>query len=171
MTAPRKASDLIGLGEPRGALLVLDPGKTTGTLLSYADWRHCTAGTRALDSLADYLAAVLLRGETVKPELVVCESFVLRGGAGNNDCSMPASQGIGMARMVCHAAGVPLYLVPPNCKRAGHAALDEAGKAAYAACRNDHERDVVDLAGYVLRCALRRPDRTPREMRRTKCPK
>lgn len=148
MSAPLKAADLVGLGEPCGAFLVLDPGKTCGVALWGASYDTNRWWTVPLDGLPQTLREHTLLGDA---RFVVCENFVLRGGAGNNDTSMPASQGIGMARMACYAAGVPLYLVPPICKRAGHMALDEQGRAAYAACRNDHERDVVDIAGFVLR--------------------
>ncbi len=60
-----------------------------------------------------------------------------------------------MARMACHAASIPLYVVQRTSKRAGHQSLDAAGLAAWQAARNDHERDAVDIAGFVLREARR----------------
>ncbi len=87
---------------------------------------------------------------------VVCEDFSL-GSAMRNDPKVPSAIGIGMCRVACEWTDTPLYLAPKNGKRAGQMYLeshkDRDGAEARAACRNDHERDVVDFVGYVLRCA------------------
>lgn len=147
MTAPLTAPDLVGRGEPTGPFLVVDPGKTTGFLECY-----CQAGWLSESFPLDELPAALYCGPgSLAPEFVVCEDFKLRGGPHAGDAGMTSAQGIGMCRMACYAAGVPLFLVPPICKRAGRMALDAAGLKARERCRNDHERDVVDITGFVLR--------------------
>lgn len=133
--------------------MVLDPGGTCG--VGERNW-DITTSSMPLNRLPEYLADAVPRCA-----FVVCETFILRPNTarfqttkGSNH--MPAAQGIGMARMACHAAGIPLYMASPGAKTAGRKALDEAGLLARAGCRNEHERDVVDLIGYVLR-ELRRP--------------
>lgn len=147
MTPPLTAPDLVGLGEPTKPFLVVDPGKRTGVLIYtplYNGPLKWAVNTAALDELPKVLGLEGL-------EFVVCEDFKLRGGPHAGDAGMTSAQGIGMCRMACYAAGVPLFLVPPICKRAGRMALDAAGLEARERCRNDHERDVVDITGFVLR--------------------
>lgn len=147
MTLPLTAPDLVGLGEPTGPFWVVDPGKTTGFLEYYRK-----PGWFIESFPLDELPAALHCGPgSSAPEFVVCEDFKLRGGPHAGDAGMTSAQGIGMCRMACYAAGVPLFLVPPICKRAGRMALDAAGLEARERCRNDHERDVVDITGFVLR--------------------
>lgn len=158
MPEPLKALALRGLGEPRGSLLVVDPGKATA-LNVVLPGGHMRTNKAALDELPLALHGLLqpsLDGDAVA--FVVCEDYHLLSGKAmqQSGSSMPSSQGIGMCRTACEWTDTPLYLVPPNIKRAGHQALDAAGRDAYAACRNDHERDVVDIAGFVLR-EMRRP--------------
>lgn len=148
MTLPLTAPDLIGRGEPAEPFLVVDPGKSTGVLVYFPPQVGCDAplwavNTASLDELPNVLTEAV--------SFVVCEDFKLRGGPHAGDAGMTSAQGIGMCRMACYAAGVPLFLVPPICKRAGRMALDAAGLEARERCRNDHERDVVDITGFVLR--------------------
>lgn len=161
MTAPRvrKVSELVGAGEPMGRTLAFDPGGTTA-YASFTPWTVTqgrdvySAGKAPLDDVPYELAKLGLRWSDV----VAAESYNLRAPKARQQAgsAMPASQGIGMLRMACYAAGAHLYMVPPGAKRAGRAALDAGGQAARAACRSEHERDAVDLLGFVLR-----------EMRRT----
>lgn len=139
------ATELRGGGLADRPFIVVDPGKRTGLLA----WERgvYTSWTCSLDELPDEL--LLLRLSTYA--FAVVENYSLTGGNRRNDPSMPAPVGIGMCRMACHTARVPLYSVQRNAKRAGHQALDAAGLAAWQRARNDHERDVVDLAGFVLR--------------------
>lgn len=148
MTVPLTSPALMGRGEPKGSFWVVDPGKTAGFLE-----RRAETGLWLVESFPlDELTATLLCGYGgPAPEFVVCEDFKLRGGPHAGDAGMTSAQGIGMCRMACYAMGVPLFLVPPICKRAGRMALDAAGLEARERCRNDHERDVVDLCGFVLR--------------------
>lgn len=159
MPEPLKALALRGLGEPRGWFLVVDPGKRTGI----ACVNMHAGGTGDIQTNVarlDELPAVLgvLRGRANEHAFVVCEDYHLLSGKAmqQSGSDMPSAQGIGMCRTACEWTDTPLYLVEPGCKRAGHQALDAAGRAAYAACRSDHERDVVDIAGFVLR-EMRRP--------------
>lgn len=156
MPEPLKAAALRGLGEPRGSFLVVDPGGRCGVALIDAAWDVYTV---QLDELAGDLHHSLWMPRVYGPPdacaaFVVCEDFSLAGGragAVQAGSKMPSSQGIGMCRVACEWTDTPLFLMPPNCKRAGHQALDAAGRAAYEAARNDHERDVVDISGFVLR--------------------
>lgn len=155
MPEPLKAAALRGLGEPRGSFLVVDPGGRCGFASVVPDHRHMPyfVASLPLDALASELRACL---HDVDQDIafVVCEDYSLdggRAGAVQAGSKMPSSQGIGMCRVACEWTDTPLFLVPRNCKRAGHQALDAAGRAAYEAARNDHERDVVDIAGFVLR--------------------
>lgn len=130
---------------PLPILLVVDPGGTTGLAIVERGMFTFT-GSVPLSGLPHYLADCGL-GDYVSA--VVCEDFSLNPRR-RNDPKMPASQGIGMCRLACEWAGVPLFLLQPNMKTEGRAKLDEAGQAARAACRNEHQRDVVDLAGKAL---------------------
>lgn len=129
------------------SFLVVDPGKTCG-ICYWSPPGIYDVFTVTLDALPVLLEEMVLTGRS---RFVVCEDFSLVGGNRRNDPKMPASQGIGMVKMACHAAQVPLLLLQPNAKSAGHFALDDHGTAAYGHCRNDHERDVVDLTGFVIR--------------------
>jgi hypothetical protein len=148
--APTKNGALHGLGEPRGTLVVIDPGKRTGVCVYTPDTGY-SVNTAHLDELPRLLGH-LLPG----PVLLACEDYSLRGGVRNNDPSMPSAQGIGMCRTACDWTDTAMFLISPGNKRAGHMALDAQGLSAWQACRNDHERDTVDLTGYVLR-EMRRP--------------
>lgn len=154
MTQPLTAPDLVGRGEPTKPFLVVDPGKRTGVLhYTPAGWLSIASNPepwlRVNTAELDELPSVLWGAGDIG--FVVCEDFKLRSGPHAGDAQMAAPQGIGMCRMACYAAGVPLFLVPPICKRAGRMALDAAGLEARERCRNDHERDVVDITGFVLR--------------------
>lgn len=159
MPEPLKVSTLVGAGEPRGSFLVVDPGLKCGVA-------HVDSGSHyhVVSTPLEELPFVLRRALNVYNELgpatfVVCEDFHLLGGKARQQAGsiMPSSQGIGMCRVACEWTDTPLYLTQPGCKRAGEKALDAAGRAARAACRNDHERDVVDIAGFVLREMSRQP--------------
>lgn len=128
----------------KGPFLALDPGKHCGLCFYNGDYRANTADLGELPSVLHDLGSRSLA-------FVICESFSLLGGNRRNDPSMPSSQGIGMARMACYAAQIPLILVSPQTKRAGHMALDAQGQYAFEACRTAHERDAVDLCGLALR--------------------
>lgn len=154
MSEPKSATALRELGEPRGPFLVVDPGRKTGFLCvaSYG-WY---ADTVPLEELPQALRANLVR-DRHEAMFVVCEDYTLRGGVANNDPKVPSAQGIGMCRTACDWTDTPFYLVKPGDKRAGHMALDAIGRAAYGAAHNNHERDAVDIAGYVLREMRRKP--------------
>jgi hypothetical protein len=146
MAPASKNGELRGLGEPKSydTFISIDPGKRCGVCFysqRQIQWTH----TADLDDLPRWLRAYL------PVSYVICEDFSLRGGVRNNDPSMPSSQGIGMCKTACDWTGTPLVLVQRTVKRAGHQALDAQGLAAYAAARNDHERDAVDIMGYALR--------------------
>jgi hypothetical protein len=140
-----KNGELRGLGEPTGRLLAIDPGKQCGICVYGPSLSLFSAWTCPLDELPATLQGRL------PCAYVICEDFSLKGGVRNNDPSMPSSQGIGMCKTACDWTGTPLVLVQRTVKRAGHQALDAQGLAAYAAARNDHERDAVDIMGYALR--------------------
>ena len=131
-----------------GELVILDPGGTCGLLtVEYGSLNAFP--TRAIKVPLDELPQALRTRCSPNVRAVICEDFSLNPKR-RNDPKMPASQGIGVARAVCYAEGLPLFLMQPNVKTEGHRHLDAAGLAAYAACRSDHERDVVDLAGKAL---------------------
>jgi hypothetical protein len=148
MAPASKNGELRGLGEPTGVLIAIDPGKRCGICIYDKQYGLFVAGVCALDELPSELHANL---SDMKVQYVICEDFSLKGGVRNNDPSMPSSQGIGMCKTACDWTGTPLVLVQRTVKRAGHQALDAQGLAAYAAARNDHERDAVDIMGYALR--------------------
>lgn len=147
MPAPLKTSVFVGAGELRGPFLVVDPGARCGIAMVGADGAM-RLNTAALDELADALGLAL-----TDAAFVVCEDFHLVGGRAlqQSGSSMPSAQGIGMCRLACEWTDKALFLAPPICKRAGHKALNAAGRAAYESARNDHERDAADIAGFVLR--------------------
>jgi hypothetical protein len=146
MAPASKNGELRGLGEPEDGLLAIDPGKQCG----FCVYDRCGlfhAWTVPLDEMPRVLKEQIDLGL----QHVICEDFSLRGGVRNNDPSMPSSQGIGMCKTACDWTDTPLVLVQRTAKRAGHQALDAQGLAAYAAARNDHERDAVDIMGFALR--------------------
>lgn len=160
MAAGKKVASLVGKGEPSGALLTLDPGATTGyCVYMHGDW---TAGRLPLAELAHWLRVV----DAGSYELVGCEAFILRGAKARQQAGsdMPAPRGIGMIRSACDAAGVDLFMMQTVTKRAGKMALDAGGKACRARCKSEHERDAVDLMGFLLR-EMRRPLPTIRTRR------
>lgn len=127
--------------QPR--LLVVDPGATCGLALAggyepYSAWSVKLAGLPAVLDNSRHVSAI------------ICEDFSLQPGR-RNDPKMPSAQGIGMCRMASDLWDVPLFLLQPNMKLEGFRALDPAGAAARLACRNDHQRDAIDLAGKALK--------------------
>lgn len=145
MSAPTKNGALRGLGEPKGAILVVDPGTRCGICVLDPDIGY-SVNTAQLDELPG-----LLRWMLPGPVFVVVEDYHLVKAVVQMGSDMPSSQGIGMCRTACEWTDTQMFLVPPNIKRAGHQALDAKGMAAWRSCRNEHERDVVDITGYVLR--------------------
>ncbi len=155
MSAVTKSATLLkGLGYPRGSFLVIDPGKRTGyNLVSPVLHRGApdayplhTVGTCALDELPSVLESLMRATRSVS--FVVCEDYSQHGQRG--DPKMPSSQGIGMCRCACAWTDTQMYLIQPN-QKAPAAWRKRADVEARERCRNDHERDVVDLAAYVLR--------------------
>lgn len=142
---------LRGLDIGERTFLVVDPGKRTGLArVSFIpDDAPYTVWT---ESLTDLPSTIMQLAPRVA--FVVCEDYLLRGGrlaqqqAGSD---MPSSLGIGICWGLCEALDTNLYLAAPGDKSAGHMSLDNVGANAYSRARNDHERDVVDLAGYVIR--------------------
>ncbi len=152
MSAVTKSVTLLkGLGYPRGSFLVVDPGKRCGiNLVSPVLHRGSvsvlhSAGTCTLEDLPNVLAAHLRRSDV---SFVVCEDYSQRGQRG--DAKMPSSQGIGMCRCACAWTDTAMYLIQPN-QKAPLSWRSAADEVARERCRNDHERDVVDLAVHVLR--------------------
>ncbi len=151
MSAPGLIANLRDWGAAAptyGELVVVDPGGTCGLLsvaYGFGDDDRYDVGKCALDALPRELH------DRCSPNVraIICEDFSLNPRR-HNDPKMPAPQGIGVVRTVCWAEGLPLFLLQPNVKTEGHRHLDAAGLVAYAACRSDHERDVVDLAGKAL---------------------
>lgn len=139
-------------------MLVVDPGKMCGWCRwEGGEWlvgsNHI--GDPFFDLLSDFTCYF---GGGV--DRLVAESYHLLGHSARQQAGsdMPSAQAIGAMRYASWAHDCPLYLVAPGAKRAGHKALDDAGRAAYARARNDHERDAVDLTGFVLReCRRKRP--------------
>lgn len=142
---------------------MLDPGGTCGLLYgagSDPSTLEVATAKCALVALPQRLyadMAKLKRREVFSAETaLVYETFNLVPGKARQQggSSMPSSEGIGMLKGVACAFGWGTVGVPPGCKTAGH---QYAAKhlptiaAAYAAAKNDHERDVCDLAGYYLR--------------------
>ena len=134
------------LGRP---FLVVDPGKRTG-LAHVAASGHVTPSTCKLVELPDELHHAL-HVEAVA--FVVCEDYLLAGGqmARNQAGSdMPSAMGIGMCMALCRLADKGLYLARPQDKSTGHFNMGSRLSEAYTRCRNEHERDAVDLASFVL---------------------
>lgn len=144
---PANAKTLRGLGEP-GRFLIVDPGKRCGIGLYTPAANGVDANTVPLDDLPHYLLALLGVPGSSGVTFVVCEDYSLLGGNRKNDPKMPSAQGIGMVKLACEMSDKLLYLAQPGCKRAGQTRRMAASREA---ARNDHERDVVDIAGYVIR--------------------
>lgn len=138
---------LRGLGEPKGSVMIVDPGGKCG-ITYIRNGLIQPAYTVPLDRLPDTLEIAVRDLSAVS--FVVCEDFSL-GTARRNDPKVPSAIGIGMCRLACAWTDTKFFLAPPSAKSAGHFALSTTDAEAYSRCRNDHERDVVDLAGYVLR--------------------
>ncbi len=146
---------LRGLGYPRGSFIVVDPGKRCGiNIVSPAQARDHGAyfplhvvDTVRLDELPSTLRYAMRSSDI---SFVVCEDYTLRGGTARNDPKMPSAQGIGMCRAICEHADVQMHLIQPS-QKAPMSWFRPADTEARERCRNDHERDVVDLAVYVLR--------------------
>lgn len=163
----KSVTALNALGEPRRPFLVVDPGKRCGLCLyvpppfsTRARMRPeppvMATDTCPIDDLPAKLHSYVTGqefGRFAAPAFVVCEDFRLAGGNRSNAgaTDMPASRGIGMCQMACFAADIELFMAQRGVKRAGACALDTYGRSARAAAHNDHERDAVDLCGYVLR--------------------
>ncbi len=149
-----KIGALKGLGKVPAPFLIVDPGKRTGIGV-YTSTGHVESRTIPLDELPG-----LLRDNLADPtpfKFVVCEDYHLVGGrlgAQQAGSDMPSAIGIGICRALCEAHDVALYLAQPNMKKPGHAYAARCSPAmlsSYNAARNDHERDVVDLAAAVVR--------------------
>lgn len=136
--------------------LVVDPGKRTG-LARVAANGFVAPSTCKLVELPDELHYAL----HVDPvAFIVCEDYLLAGGqmARNQAGSdMPSAMGIGMCMAMCRLADKGLYLARPQDKSTGRLHMDSRLAAAYGRCRNDHERDVVDLASFVLHTMKSKP--------------
>lgn len=133
--------------------VVIDPGGTTGTGTFLLNDRGAlvdfSVGSLPLAELPMQLLSLLELDRAGVIDAVLCEDFSLSPRR-RNDPKMPASQGIGMCRVACEWTGTPLFLLQPNMKTEGRGHLDEAGERARAACRNEHQRDVVDFAGKAI---------------------
>lgn len=134
-------------------MMIVDPGGTCG-IVEWIDgvW---DVSSCSLDDLPVWLdSPSIIKYGFLAAEVYYLQSSRARQQAGSD---MPASQAIGMMRQMSQAFELPFYLIPRNAKRAGHQALDAAGQEAYAAARNIHQRDAVNLAGFVLREMRRKP--------------
>ncbi len=147
-------------------ILVLDPGLTSGLLVCLQgppprirmDIATSKVSLPALPGVLyrelEALAQTALPGDET---LLFHETFNLRAGKARQQAGsvMPSSEGIGVLRGVAHALGfAPPIGLAPGVKEAGKAFAARELPAvadARAACKNDHERDVCDLLGYVLR--------------------
>lgn len=147
---PKLTSALKGLGEPRGGILVIDPGGSTGTALWSPHSPLIAVDNLPLDDLPTFLRATL---QSLDISMLVAEDYHLRGALSKQQSgsAMPSAQGIGMCRVACEWTDTPMFLAQPGCKSAGRAALDRDGREARERCRNEHQRDVVDILGFALR--------------------
>lgn len=149
-----KIGALAHIGAVPTPFLIVDPGKKTGVGV-YTSTGHVDTRTIPLDELPGLLRDNLAAPTPIK--FLVCEDYHLVGGrlgAQQAGSDMPSSIGIGICRALCEAYDVQMYLAQPNTKRAGHAyaaKCSPAMLASFQAARNDHERDVVDLAAAVVR--------------------
>ena len=159
MITAQPAIELRGRGLPADPIFVVDPGLTCGI----AVWRpghEITVSTVPLAELPYELDAEAHRNCL---SFIVVENFHLdsRSARSQAGSDMPAPQGIGMCRAVSALSGTPLFLSPRGCKSAGKAYIEAGhipgGAEVRAACRNEHERDVVDILAYTLRELQRKP--------------
>ncbi len=144
-------------------LLVLDPGQTCGLLQARGpgnDPSVCMTESVPLAALPARLLSVLRAGAAATQPgdetVLAYETFRLLPGKARQQggSSMPASVGIGVLHGVAQSVGWGALGVHPACKTAGRAYAAKhlpSIAAARAAANNEHERDVCDLAGYVLR--------------------
>lgn len=128
-------------------MVIVDPGKRTGVLLREPD-KDWVVTDVCMDDLPVLLTGLI---GVHQPAFVGCEDFSLTGRRGHNDPSVPSAVGKGVCLAVCMLTETPLIMLPRGVKSAGHKDLDERGRIAFSTARNDHRRDVVDLAGYCLR--------------------
>lgn len=123
-------------------LLVVDPGATTGVCM--VDSNHYGLLSLSLEELPEALSSTVFLADAV-----ICEDFSVQPGR-HGDAKVPSAVGIGMVWGECAANGVPMFLFQPNMKKSGRARLDQAGLDARAKARDEHQRDVIDLAGKAL---------------------
>lgn len=153
-------------------LVVLDPGGTCGLLHCVTehqphpdipDIQLVATSKVALDALPARLYSDLvgLHQDYMVGDktLLVYESYHLRAShakqqARKGSSHMPAAEGIGVFKGVAHARGFsPPIGIAPGVKEAGEkwgAKMLPGIADARSKARNDHERDVCDLAAYVL---------------------
>lgn len=130
-------------GTPAPRLLIVDPGGTTGIGVVERDG-FINAYSLKLSALP-----ARLETELAGPiDAVICEDYSAHGK--NVDSKAVAAIGKGMVWSECDRRRLPMFLFQPNVKKAGRAQLNQAGLDARAAARNDHQRDVIDLAGKAL---------------------
>lgn len=152
----KSATELKGLGLPWRPFIVVDPGRRCGINVvrpAKTAWLGVAlhdVATYPLEELPDLLRQLVSSALLPGVAFVVCEDYTLHGGNRRNDPKMPASQGIGICRAICALTDTQLYLIQPN-QKAPAAWARPADAEARARCRNEHERDVVDLAITVLR--------------------
>lgn len=125
-------------GMPR--LLIVDPGGTTGMSVIEPDGAMRTYSIPLSD-----LPAFLDKELAGPIAAVICEDYSAHGK--NVDPKAVAAIGKGMVWSECARRDLPMFLFQPNVKKAGRAQLDEIGLVARTMARNDHQRDVIDLAG------------------------
>lgn len=142
---------------------MLDPGGTCGLLYGAQDPKDravaaVQTAVRPLAGLASQLCmdlrdlrALEMHGDET---LLAYEAFTLNPRR-RQDHSMPSSVGLGIFHGVACALGYPPPIgIEPGRKTAGHQWARKQLPAvanAYDLAKNDHERDVADLAGYLLR--------------------
>lgn len=148
-------------------MLVLDPGETCGLLT--CTWSveagavSVTTQTCSLhrlpETLASCIAAISNHLAIEDEALLAYETFHLRLARQQVGSAMPSAEGIGTLKGMswCLAHAWSIAGLPPGCKTAGRAYAARnlwrlsALAAAHDEARNDHERDVCDLASYVIR--------------------
>ena len=126
-------------GHPPNLLLV-DPGLTTGLALVAHDGTM-RSWSVTLSALPDELRRVMAG----PMDAVICEDYSAHGK--NVDPKATAAIGKGMVWSECSTRRIPMFLLQPNMKTSGRKQLDQAGLDARARAHNDHQRDVIDLAG------------------------
>lgn len=141
------------------SFFVLDPGKTCGWAFVGIERDSVRIGTVPLEGLPAMLfSQATLAGQSLREASeIICESYSLRPHQAKQQSgsTMPAPEAIGVLRGVAYCIGAPApRMVPPGCKSAGKAwaaAKHPALVAIRAELRSDHERDVIDIAAFVLR--------------------